>query len=135
MDSASVQIPNDVIQPIVEARIKAAIIEQLGSKDELIESCVKGILSQKVDGNGNPSSNSYGTFPLMDFLARKAVTEAAKAAIKEWAVSNGGKIELALKKEIARNTGNIAKGLAKSFIQKADSGWSVQVNLQVVEPN
>ena len=82
-ETASVNIPRDVIQPIVQAHIQAAIVSALGDGSALITAAVKKVLDTKVDPQtGQPSTYSNAK-PFIEWIMQDCVMKAAKGVILE----------------------------------------------------
>lgn len=101
-DNPTFQIPKDVIEPIINAHVSSAIAAALGGRDQLIGECVRQVMNQKVDENGNPSGYSYAV-PFLTWAMRRAVTSAVRKALEE---------EVAKHEEVIRK--NIAEQLRQS---------------------
>ena len=52
-------ISPDLVKPIVEKQIKAAVTEMFGGADEIINKVVTAMIHQKVDSDGKVNNNSY----------------------------------------------------------------------------
>jgi hypothetical protein len=112
MSEPTFQIPKDVIQPIIDAHVKTAIITALDGKDRLIEDAVKWVLFMKVDSEGKPSSYS-SSISFIQWVMQTCVRKAVKDAIEE----NMGKHKEEIKKAIAKEISNARTSpLAKQLI-------------------
>ena len=81
-ETSTLQIPQDVLQPIINAHVSAAIATALGSQSRLIEEAVRASLEAKVDDRGQPSSWSNAqTF--LKWLVNDSIRQAAVAAVRE----------------------------------------------------
>lgn len=77
-------ISPELVKPIVEQHIKAAITEAFGGSEKVIENVIHGILTQKVNESGTISSYSGDNrFNWIDVVLTKTIQEVAKEAIKE----------------------------------------------------
>lgn len=81
MEKSTIEIPNDIIQPIVEAKVQAAMIEALGGYERLVETAVAQVLNQKVDPtNGQPERYSNSQNPTwFKWAMNDCVKRAARA--------------------------------------------------------
>jgi hypothetical protein len=84
MTNATLQVPNDVIDPIIRAEVTKAIIAAMGNQGAILTQAIASILNTKVDSDGKPSnysSNNEKTW--MDWAVGNAIRSAAKEAITE----------------------------------------------------
>ena len=80
MTDAAVNIPRDVIEPIVQAKVALAVAEALGGHQDLVALAVTAVLTAKVDSDGrvgnyaNRDSLSYVQWIMRDCI-RKTVSK------------------------------------------------------------
>jgi hypothetical protein len=132
-EPATIAIPNDVIQPIVQARIQAAIIEALVPHKNLVADAVTAALGVKVDSDGKVNNYpSYNTYTLLQHLAHKAVADAAKEALKEYLEQSKDGIKARVKKELEKKSSILATALVDGFEKSIATtyGFSLTVNLK-----
>lgn len=130
--AATVNIPNDVIQPIVLARIQAAIVEGLGRESQLIEQAVTAALTFKVDSEGKRSNyTGYNSLTLLEWMATKAIQEAAQEALKTYLEKAKAQVRARVEKELQKKQGIIAAALVDGFAEsiKSTYGFSIKVEL------
>jgi hypothetical protein len=99
MEKSTIEIPNDVILPIVEAKVAAAVTEALGGYDRLIEVAVSQILNQKVGDDGRPSTYSNAV-PWFRYVMRECVQKSARVAIEDYFKEHGELIKKAITTEL-----------------------------------
>jgi hypothetical protein len=91
----------DVVKPILEKQIQAAIHAIIGNPEELIQKVVSAALSQKVDSDGRVSRYSgdkkYG---YLDVLTRKSIQKVAEEALRDWLEENAQLVKEAVIKEL-----------------------------------
>lgn len=114
MAEPTFQIPKDIIEPIIQAHVSAAVTEALSDKGAVIEKAVSMVLNRKVDRDGTPSNSSYAETTWIQWAMQNAVRKAVLAAIEEQVSFH----KEALKKAIAEELGLGKKHspLAKSLI-------------------
>ena len=117
----SIQINKEVITPILEAKIKVAMLEAFGETDTIINAVVENILNHKVDDQGNVSNyrgenkNSW-----VDVTLKRAIEEAAKEVILEFVKAQKEVLkkemmrQLQTKKGISAFVGELLGGVVKS---------------------
>lgn len=137
-NNVSLTISKDIVNPIVEAKIKEAIIAAMGGSQEIIEKVVQQILTQKVDAMGKVSSSSYDKLSWLDFMVTKKIEEAVKVEIAELITQSASNIKDALIKNLQSKKGSnlVAKalldGLLSTFTQSWNSKLSVEINQKTV---
>ena len=53
------KIPREVIEPIIQAKVSAAIVEALGNSEWLVKNCIAKVLDEKVTDDGTRQTDSY----------------------------------------------------------------------------
>jgi hypothetical protein len=106
MDNVNIQLGKDLIAPIIENKVKAAVIEALGDSHVLIETVVDTILNLKVDETGKrQSSDYYNKFTFIDIVLKQGIENACRQAIKEFILENQDKIKEETKKQLCSHKG------------------------------
>jgi YD repeat-containing protein len=126
------QIPKDVIEPIVSARITAILVELFGDKGRIVDRVVETVLNQKVDRDGNPTRNSYdqaGT--LVEVEARRAVQIAVREVLKEACEQHKDQLRALIVAELTRKNSKILRGLAESMVNGLTKAASDKYRLTV----
>ena len=131
-DVVSITVDESVVRPIIEKRIQAAIVKELGETDSLIERMVALALSQKVNMDGNVGQySSDNKYDFIEAICGKAVRKAAEEAMKEWASSNAEKVKQAVIKELAKP--NRQRTMAKAFADAVEESvrchWRMTCNV------
>ena len=131
-NTTTLQIPKDVIEPIIQARVSAALLEVFGNQGALLDRIVQSVLQQKVDSEGRPSNSSYGSQETtLQYLAHKAIRDATLEALREVLEQHKQKVKDALVAELKRPKSNLLDKLASSMIdsmcETAKSAYRVTV--------
>jgi len=135
MESVKLEVGNDVLKPIIDAKISAALVESLKGSDGLIDALVTGILQQKVDSKGNANCRSYdevGT--LIDYITRTAIKDAAREALSEWIQDNKPKLKQAIIKRLKASPSQLANALVDGLGKSVKSDWSWKFNVTFDSP-
>jgi hypothetical protein len=123
MDTVKIEITEDLIRPIIENKIKAAIVESLGQEKRIFENLVDAVINLKVNSQGvvdkYSSSNKYN---FLDLTLQNAIKDSIKDAIKEFVSANQKKI----KAEIIRQM-NTKEGI-NSFVMSLLTGVNNSAN-------
>jgi len=104
-DGVNINVSQDLILPIIQAKIEAAIIEalhQTGSQG-LIERVVVEALHRKVSCDGSVSSySSDNRFDYLTILCQKGIGEAANGALKAVLESRKAEVQAAIEVELKK---------------------------------
>lgn len=130
METSTIQIPNDVIQPIVEAKVAAAVTEALGGYDRLIEVAVNQVLNMKVDPNGSPSRYS-DALPWFKYVMTDCVKRSARAAIEEYFKEHEELIKKAITAELGKKNSPLVKQLVATLIGSVVNSESLRYRMNV----
>ena len=124
----SIQISNDVIEPIVRAQLQASIAVALGKSDEILAQVVHTHLHSKVDEQGKPSSYNSSK-PLITWMSETAIKDAAKEAIKDWFADNREKLRDQIKKTLSKNISKMAESFALGMCEQAKNDYRINVKV------
>lgn len=131
-DGATVAIPKDVIEPIVQARIQAGIVEALSRSQDLIEAAVTAALTQKVDRSGKVSGyNSENKYTLLESLANQYIQEAARKALNEHLVSAADAIRVRVRKELEKKSSVLAAALVDGLAKSVDTTYGLSLTISL----
>lgn len=132
-DSATVNIPKDVIEPIVRQQVCAGVVAALGNPSELIRQVVERALAQKVNRDGKrDSSNCYNDHDLIETVSRIAIHKAVHEAITAWVEENRPVIKEQVQKALARKQSAFARALVDGLSDAVKQSWTFncQINLK-----
>ena len=133
-EQASVNIPKDILEPIIRQHIAAGVIAAIGDPAELIRSVVDRAIKTKVDRAGKVSDNNYNNNnDLIETVSRNVVIEATRKAIERYVAEQQPAIEAAVEKELKRHTGQFAKALVTGLVQSTKQIWKVECNFVPVK--
>lgn len=136
-ENATLNLPKDVLEPIVSAHITKAVTEALGINGRtIVESAVAALLTMKVDSQGNRSRyDSREDKMWIDWAIAEAAQKAAKSAIEEHFKSNESAIKKAIVKELSKLGSPLARSLADSLVTGAakvlQNSWRMNVTFQL----
>lgn len=114
MSNPTIQIPKDVIEPIIQAEIMRAVMEAMGPKQAVLQNAVASILTMLVDSDGKPSS--YNGRPWIDWVVGQGVRDAAKAAIVEHIAAHGETIKKQLAAELSKKNSPLVQQLINGMV-------------------
>ena len=125
----------DLIKPIVENQIKSAILAARGGADNLVESVVNALMTEKVNEKGQKSSysgeNKYNWF---DVIVTNTVREAIQAEIKNAILENANVFKDALVHQLTSKSGAnaVAKALIDGLNKTFESSWRSKISISFV---
>lgn len=120
MSTATLQVPNDVIDPIIRAEVTRAIIEAMGNKGNILTTAIAGILATQVDGEGKVSSYSSDRGrSWLDWAIGNALRSAAKDAITEVMTTHKETIKAAMVVELQKKNSPLVKQLIEGMVNAA----------------
>lgn len=114
--AVSIKVGEDLIKPVIQKQIEAAIIAQLGNGTLLITEAIRYVLTRKVDTSGNYSDSSYGgAKPYIEWLCQETLKGAVKTAVTKWVESHAPDIEAAISKEMKTHSSAFAAAFVDGF--------------------
>lgn len=118
-DEASLKLPKDLLEPIIQAHIQAALAEALGSKSDLLGKMAWQILNQTVNNSGNPvNPSSYekaGTF--IEVSLRLAMQKAFRELLEQELEKHKETLKVHLTSELKKANSPLTKALVKGMCE------------------
>jgi hypothetical protein len=112
-ENPTFQIPKDIIEPIIQAHVSAAVVSALGENKKIVEMAISRVLNQKVNSDGNTSGYVYNNSPtFIQWLMSKAVRSAVEKAVVEQVATYQDELKKAIAAElgIGKKYSPLAKG-------------------------
>lgn len=127
MGQFEVKVGDDLITPIIEAKVQAAIVESLGQERGLIERVVAEALTRKVEAEKYSSKR----VPWIELVCHKVIREAAEQAIQTWAASHKEAIAEEFVRQLSTKkvSSQVVKAMIAGMAGVAGSKWHFQVEL------
>jgi len=122
----SLTISKEVVTPIVEAKIKSAVMEAMGGKEDVLEMIMDHLMKTKVDKNGNVSSyDSDNKYTFIDLTLMKQLEEAVKEELQRQIIAASSVIKKALiaKLRTQKGASAVAKALLDSLLGCFENAW------------
>lgn len=123
------KIPRDVIQPIIEAKVAAALVEALGNQQWLVQNCIAKVLDEKVNDNGG-KAESYCADRSPTFLQwalRSCIQVQVKKILEEQVAQHKDVIAKSLKAELGKKN----SPLVKQLIEGMTTGFSRSLQFRI----
>ncbi len=116
MENVSLTISKEIVTPIVQAKINAAVLEALGGGAELIDKVLNTIMNQKVDSTGRVNQyNSENTKTWLDVVITNQIKKAVEDSTREFLNSREKEIKDAIIKHLSNKKG--IERFAESLIE------------------
>jgi hypothetical protein len=132
-ETATMQLPMDLIKPAIEAKVNAAVIEALGSMDHLIIRVVEQIMTQKVNHEGKHESyDSYNKVPWLTWAVEDATKTAIKKAIQEHISTNSDKIKAAIDTEMRKSKSPLVQSLVTAMAEGIAKATAEEYRIKVI---
>lgn len=129
MSDVNLSISQEVVKPIVETQLKAAIAQALGKQEDIVKSAINAILNFQVDYQGNRSKyDSDNTYNFIDIHIQLAIEKALKEAIQEWVKTNQEQIKKDFFEILKTKKGSQA--LIKAFIDGISGSLDHSITIQ-----
>jgi len=136
MSEVNVQISKDLIAPIIEAKIKGALISALGEEKTLIETVVDRIINQKCDYTGKISTyNSDNKHKWIDVVLKQAIHDSTKEVFNEYVAENKNKIKAEMLRQLRTRKGltQLVNAIFEGVTGSMDTKWLTKVELKFQE--
>ena len=120
MTNATLQVPHDVIDPIVKAEVTKAVIEAMGNKGAILTEAIASILNTKVNGEGKIDSyNHRDSQSWLDWAIGNGLRSAAKEAITVVMEQHKEVIKAAMIAQLKQKNSPLVKQLVEGIINAA----------------
>ena len=135
MSGMTLNVDENLVKPIIEKEIQAAIVRQLeAGTTNLIPKLVQAALNQKVDNQGRVSNSNYDNrYSYIEVLCNQAIQNAAKAGMEKYITDSIDIIQSEVEKQIRSQTKNIAKVFVEGLVGAIKTSWSFSVKVDLPE--
>jgi len=128
----TLNIDENLVKPVVEKEIEAAVIRELEKMPLLLPQMVSHVLLMPVSDRGEPSNSSYDKHrTYMNWVFQKAIQEATKEAIVNWLKNNNDALEKEVDKQLRASSSKFAKSVIDAFVGLANNSWRFSVNVEL----
>lgn len=114
MSDVNLSISQDVVRPIIEAKIQAAIVKELEGSAGILEKVVARVLMAKVDTEGKESCYARET-TFVQWACHDAIRRATVDAVREVAEKMKPQLQAQIIKELEARKKEIAGSLVSLF--------------------
>lgn len=135
----TLKVDPDLVKPVIEAQIEAAVIRELNRVEDLIPRMVNAIIHQKVDSSGKRSDYTHNNrYDYLEVVTSKVVRDAVKQAIDEVVAEKYPQIKDTVRQLLVEN--ETATGIAQMLVDglresiERTHRFSVRVELEPKTP-
>ena len=132
MSGMTLNVDNDLVKPVIEAEIQAAVVRELGQMSDLIPQMVKAVITTKVDREGKPSTYSSSK-TYLEWAFQKSMHIAIQKAITEWIDGNQEELQKELEKQIMSSKSEFAQSVLKALVGAVENQWRFKVEVALPE--
>jgi hypothetical protein len=133
-DSINLSISKEIVNPIVEAKIRDAIQEALGGKEAVITKVIDQVINTKVNHEGRVSQySSDNKYSWIDSCFHQTISELVKAEINSIIKEQSSLIKDELIKQLKTKKGasQVAAALLGALSQTLESAWNSKVSIEI----
>jgi|ERR1700761_1681187 len=127
------KIPREIIQPIIEAKVSAALIEALGNQEWLVKNCIAKVLDEKVNDNGTKAESYYAdrspTF--LQWALRSCIQVQVKKILQDQIEKHKDVIASALKSELEKKNSPLVKQLIQGMTTAFTNSTTLKYQIDV----
>jgi len=134
-EDLNITVGKELITPILEQKISAAIVRELGSVQEVVADAVGRVLNMKVDSQGKEDTYGYhNSQSLIQYHCKNLLRQAAENALAEFVASNEKRIRAEVKKQFQKHLDKVSAQLVLGLVDKAKQSYRFDFKVEVREP-
>lgn len=116
-ENPTFQIPRDVIEPILQAHVSAAIAQAFGSQSILIEKFINEVVNRRVKEDGSfPSYSSDKTVGWLDWAVANVIRTVIKAQLTEEIEKHQDEMKQIIVRELKKKNSPLIRQLAEGMV-------------------
>lgn len=130
----NISVGKDMVLPIIEAKIQAAIVGALGDSNLIVEKMTQDFLAKKVNSEGFVTRyESDNKYTLVEAICRKALRTATEAAVLKAIEERKPEIEKAVANALKRSPSRFAKALVGGLADSTKNAYRFRFNVSLEE--
>jgi len=133
MSDVNLSISQEVVRPIIEAKIHTAIASALADQIPLMDRIVNRVLMAKVDTEGKESCYARNDLTFVQWLCSEGIRKAAKDATIEAVEKMKPQLQALIVKELEKRKGEIAGELVKFFVDEGSRDYRIQTAVTITK--
>ena len=127
----NVSVSENLVKPIIEAKIEATIIEALGGADKIIGPLVYETLMRKCNSEGKVENyGSYNKFTYLEVLCTEKLKAAAKVALEKFIADRMPTIENQIEFQLRKQSSAFAKIMVDGLKECMKTSWQLKCDVQ-----
>jgi|ERR1700748_2741961 len=137
-NSVSLTIDKSIVNPIVEAKIKEALLAAMGGQNNLIQYALDTLLNQRCDVNGSVSHySSDNKYRFIDVAILKNISDAVKKEVEACIIDMSSSIKNQLIKKLKSEKGAsaVADALLEGFTSTFGNDWRSDFKIEFKKTN
>ena len=129
---ASVAIPKDMIEPIIQAHVARAVLEAMGDKVALMHTAVARVLNAEVDYEGRPASyHRTENLTWLQHQMQECIRKATREAIEEAFSGRKDAIKAQILEQLRSKKSPLANQLVEAMTAALTNEQSLKYSLEV----
>lgn len=116
----TLQIPADVINPIIEAHVRDAVLRAFDGYQPAVQKLISSVLNVRVNASGRPETDRYRmdeAQPWIDWALGEVVRESVLTAIRAKVGEMQAQLEKHIAAELSKKNSPMAKQVAESLLK------------------
>lgn len=114
-NQASVVIPKELLQPVIDAHVSAAIAKALAGPDAIVKGIVERLCNQNVDCEGRPSSYHNDRKTWLQWAVENMLKQAVQATIARELEGHKERIKEYLADELSKKKSPLVRSLVEGM--------------------
>lgn len=115
METASLQLPKDMIEAAIKQQVSVAIATALKGHEAIIDRAVNAVLSAKVDRNGGKDAYGSGQ-PFIEWLCKDAIEKVVREVCVEEIEKIKPQVRESIVSYLAKKNSPLTKRLAEAMV-------------------
>lgn len=133
-ENASLQLPRDIIDALVQKHISIAVADAFCDKSNLLEKIVSSVLFLKVDAKGNRSNyESDNKYTWIDVVISQQIKGAVELLLQEELSKHTDRIRSQLARQLSKQNSPLLKQFSEAFaggiIEAAKDKYRIKVEV------
>lgn len=115
-EQASVVIPKELLQPVIDAHVSAAIAKALSGPEAIVKGIVERLCNQNVDSEGRPSSYHNDRKTWLQWAVENMLKQAVQATIAKELEAHKERLKEYLTDELSKKKSPLVKSLVEGMV-------------------
>lgn len=129
METATLQLPKDLIEAAINQQVQAAMAKALGASNRVLDMAVHQVLTSKVDESGKACS--YGRMEFIQWAVQDTMKTAIKEALNAEISKYKDRIHEQLVSELQKKNSPLLKRLVAGMVDGTVAGIADKYRLTI----